>query len=352
MPLSLTSAYPWTNSPLIVSAPMRLISLAPLAVAVSNAGGLGFLAAGTDVKDLKEQLQTAAKLLKNSPLKDTSPHLLPIGVGFINWGVDLETALVAFQDHLPAAVWFFAPEKNEDLISWSEDVRRLSGGRTKIWIQVGTVADALHVARICCPDVLVIQGVDAGGHGLAHGAGVVSLLPEVADALSEAGENSISLAAAGGIVDGRGVAACLSLGANGVVLGTRFLASKEATITKGYQSDVLRSSDGGISTIRTSVYDMLRGTTGWPTKYNGRGIINLSFLDVQNGKSMDESKKLYEEALRKGDQGWGENGRLTTYAGSGVGLVREVKTARDIVEEVRRDAIEVLSRFSRLTPKL
>ena len=331
---------------------MRLISLAPLAAAVSNAGGLGFLAAGTDVHDLREQLHVAAELLHRSPPRGADPQILPIGVGFINWGVELDTALAAFKDHLPVAVWFFAPEKNEDLISWTREIRKLSQGRTKVWIQVGNVTDALHMARICCPDVLVIQGVDAGGHGLAHGAGIVSLLPEVADALHEAGECSISLVAAGGIAEGRGVAACLSLGADGVVLGTRFLASKEANIAKGYQNDVLRASDGGMTTARTSVYDVLRGTTGWPPRYNGRGIINLSYLDVQNGMSMDENKGLYEEALQKGDQGWGDNGRLTTYAGSVIGLVREVKAARDIVEEVRRDAIEVLSKHSRLSSNL
>lgn len=343
--------YPWTRDPLVVSAPMRLIALAPLAVAVSQAGGLGFLAAGTDVKELKTELQRASDLLKKDPIKEADPEVLPIGVGFINWGVSLDTALEALEEHMPAAVWFFAPKHNDDLIEWTAKIREASKGKTKVWIQVGTVSDALEVAQNCTPDVLVVQGADAGGHGLAQSAGLISLLPEVAHALKDVGISEISLIAAGGIVEGKGTAACLALGASGVAMGTRFLACTEANIAEGYQNHVLRTRDGGSSTVRTSVYDQLRGTTGWPGKYDGRGIINESFLDAQKGQHIDENKKLHDEALRKGDEGWGENGRLTAYAGSGIGLVKEVKPARVIVLEVREHTVEVLSKISK-TSKL
>lgn len=129
-------------------------------------------------------------------------------------------------------------------------------------------------------------------------------------------------------------------------MGTRFLASKEANITKVYQDNVLRTRDGGLTTARTSVYDILRGIHGWPDRYNGRGIINQSFLDAQNGVSIEDNKTLYNEALQKGDKGWGENSRLTAYAGSGVILVKEVVSAQGIVEEVRRDALEAISKLS------
>lgn len=331
---------------------MRLIALAPLAVAVAKAGGFGFLAAGTDTSDLKAELERARDLLAKSPIKKADPSILPIGIGFINWGVGLDTTLEAVKMYTPAAVWFFAPKRNEDLIEWTEKVREVTGGRTKVWVQIGTVTDALDVAQTCAPDVLVVQGADAGGHGLAQGAGIISLLPEIADALADIGMSHVPLIAAGGIVEGRGTAACLALGASGVVMGTRFLASKEANIAKGYLDDVLRTRDGGLATVRTSVYDIMRGTTGWPDTYNGRGIINQSFLDAQDGVSIEENKALYNEALQKGDKGWGKNGRLTAYAGSGVGLVKEVMSAQGIVEEVRRDAIEVISKLSRAPSKL
>lgn len=352
MASQLMSTYPWAQTPLVASAPMRLIALAPLATAVSQAGGLGFLGAGTDVRDLKKELQRAADLLERGPVKGASADILPIGVGFINWGVDLDTALEALQDHTPAAVWFFAPKRNEDLIEWTAKIRELSRNKTQIWIQIGTVTDAVQVAKMCKPDVLVVQGADAGGHGLAQGAGIISLLPEVVDALHQIGSGHISLIAAGGIVEGRGTAACLALGASGVALGTRFLASEEASIAKGYQGDILRTADGGLKTVRTSVYDVLRGTTGWPDKYNGRGIVNRSFLDAQGGKPMDENKQLYEDALARGDQGWGDDGRLTAYAGSGVGLIKELMPAQKIVKEVRQDANQTLSKIARLQSRL
>ena len=90
---------------------------------------------------------------------------------------------------------------------------------------------------------------------------------------------NIRLIAAGGIVEGRGSVACLALGGYGVVMGTRFLASREAGIAKGYQDDVLRMDDGGTSTVRTRVYDTLREPE-WPGQYNGRGLINQSDLDA------------------------------------------------------------------------
>lgn len=336
-------SYPWTTSPLIVCAPMLLITLAPLAVAVSKAGGLGVIGAGTNLDDLDKELQHAAELLKQSPIPGTSSDTLPVGVGFLNWGANLEIALAAVRKYRPIAAWFYAPRKLQDLVPWTEKIREASQNKTKIWIQIGTVAEAVEVCKLCKPDVVVVQGADSGGHGLEHGAGIITLLPEIADALDEEGFDDIVLIAAGGIMEGRGTAACLTLGAQGVVMGTRFLASAEAKIAKGYQSEVIRARDGGVSTARTTVYDTIRGTKGWPSHYNGRGLINQSYRDAQAGMSKEENQKLYAKALATGDQGWGIEGRLTTYAGTGVGLVKEVKTAKEIVEEVRRVSGRVLS---------
>ena len=336
--------YPWTREPLIVNAPMRLIALTPLAVSVARAGGFGFLAAGTDVSGLKNELRLVSNLLEASPIRGAPPDVLPIGVGFINWGVELDAVITAFNEHLPAAVWFFAPRRNEDLVDWTLTIRDMSNSRTKIWVQIGTVTDAIQIANLCQPDIIIVQGTDAGGHGLAQGAGLISLLPEVADTLQDIGMSSIELIAAGGIVESPGAAACLLMGARGVVMGTRFLASSEANIPEGYQDEIIKANDGGASTTRTTLYDQLRGTTGWPIRYNARGIINESFLDAKNGMDIEENKRLYNEATKKGNEGWGDRGRLTTYAGSGVGLVKKVLTAGEIVEQVRTSAAEILSR--------
>ena len=144
---------------------------------------------------------------------------------------------------------------------------RKAAPRTKVWVQVGSVKDAVEIARACKSDVLVVQGTDAGGHSLAQGAGIMSLLLEVADAVEALAKGGTAeemplLMAAGGIVEGRGVAAALVLGAAGVTIGTRFLASAEANIAAGYRDEVVRASDGGQNTVKTKIYNSLRGTIG------------------------------------------------------------------------------------------
>ncbi|KAF3041244.1 hypothetical protein E8E11_004974 [Didymella keratinophila] len=335
----LKTDYPWTQTPLVVGAPMRLIALADLAVAISKAGGIGFIGAGTDVSDLESYFESAGRLLQDLDLATTN-GTLPVGVGFINWGADLKRALPVVAKFKPSAVWFFAPSSLAELSAWAAKYRAASPD-SKIWVQVGSVKEAGEVARECRPDVLVVQGTDAGGHGLAQGAGLLSLLPEISDRISELvpdkNERPV-LVAAGGIAEKRGAAAALVLGASGVVMGTRFLASHEAVLAKGYQNEVLRASDGGQTTVRTKVWDNARGTTGWAETHNGRGIVNKTYTDALSGMADEENKRLYEADMKKGDQGWGEGARLCTYAGSAVGLIKEVKPAGEIVKEVREGA--------------
>ena len=327
---------------------MRLIAFPPLAVETSAAGGLGFIGAGNDLDQLDNWLSEAAELIKAKPDLQrvrAQTGLLPIGFGILNWAPanDLEKVVDAVKRWSPAAVWMFGARKNEDYTSLAERVRQGSNGRTKIWIQVGSVADATEVAPQAKPDVLVVQGTDAGGHGLKTGAGIITLLPEVYDALKAQALHTIPLVAAGGIIEGRSLAAALLLGAQGVTLGTRFLASEEATIADGYRREVIRASDGGFNTARTNLYDQLRGTTLWPEMYNARAVLNQSYYDAEAGMSLEENKKLYDVALQQGDDaGFGVHGRLTTYAGTGVGLVTNVMKAGDIVRQVQADAVQNL----------
>ncbi|CAO2648974.1 Nn.00g099230.m01.CDS01 [Neocucurbitaria sp. VM-36] len=360
----LKKEFPWIQTPLVVGAPMRLIALADMAVEISKAGGIGFIGAGTDVSDLSSHLQSAQALLQHTSLPTvttttSSPSpTLPIGIGFINWGADLSASIPLIAQYRPAAVWFFAPSSPSSLAEWTQKSREACP-ETKVWVQVGSVAEALDAYRNVKPDVLVVQGTDAGGHGLAQGASIVSLVPEVSDAVGkmvggvtsdtggsggdgeEQGHDTPILLAAGGIADARGAAAALLLGAAGIVLGTRFLASHEANISRGYQAEVLRAADGGQTTVRTKVYDRLRGTN-WAETHNARGIVNRSYVDAMGGMDEEENKRLYGEEMERGDEGWGVESRMTTYAGSAVGLVKEVKGAGEIVREVREGVKRVL----------
>ncbi|KAL3477847.1 hypothetical protein BJX99DRAFT_225439 [Aspergillus californicus] len=352
---TLQNDYPWIKTPLVASAPMLNIATAPLAISVSAAGGLGFIAGGFDVSALENNFEEAVNLIKqetNIQQIYSTTGVLPVGVGFLNWGADLPRSISAIEKYRPCAAWFFGPRSiPDDLRPWVDQVRAVTDGKTKIWVQIGTVAEAVAVVEALDPDVLVVQGADAGGHGLAQSASVITLVPEVKDALAGRRVNlttgrEIPLLAAGGVVDGRGMAASLALGASGAVMGTRFLASLEAKIARGYQDEVLRVSDGGVSTQRSTVYDRVRGILDWPIRFDGRGIINQSYIDaVKGGMSDEENRALYDQELQKGDLGWGPSGRLTTYAGTGVGLVREKLPAAEIVASTIQEATDILQQL-------
>ncbi|GIC85879.1 nitronate monooxygenase [Aspergillus udagawae] len=344
---TISRSYPWMKTPLIVSAPMRVLAGPTLAVAVSRAGGLGFIGPGVKTQDIGADLEEASILIKNLSASQVQPSVLqsqpniPVGVGFQLWSDDVEVAVSTICKYKPCAAWLFAPRNGQkDLDTWSRRIRDASPS-TRVWIQIGTLAEARELAKSTeAPDVIVVQGAEAGGHGrVKDGLGIMALLPEVMDCLPP----HIPVFAAGGIADGRGAAAALCLGATGVVMGTRFLAATEARISPGYQREIVRASDGAVSTTRTMLYNHLRGTVGWPEQYSPRGIINRSFIEHQEGRPFDELKKLHDEALKAGDAGWGPEGRLATYAGAAIGLIHDVKDAEKIVQDVQTEVLRRLS---------
>jgi nitronate monooxygenase len=343
--MNFAARFPWASLPLLVGAPMRVMSGPELAVAVSAAGGLGFLGPNTSTDKMEGDLKQIQQLAGAHPrLKrytegfskgSASRSNLPVGVGFQLWSDDLKIATRLMQQYRPAVAWLYAPNEEVEFANWSEDLRNASPG-IQIWIQIGTVGEVHRLLeQKIVPNVFIVQGAEAGGHGRAEdGMGVISLVPEVVDLLRQKNV-SIPVIAAGGIADGRGAAAALCLGAQGVAMGTRFLAATEARISKGYQQEVVRASDAGTSTKRTLLYNHLRGTYGWPKPYAPRTIINRSFLEHQTGASFEQLKELHNEAVNQGDEGWGPSGRLATYAGGSIGLIKSIKSAKQIISETR-----------------
>lgn len=340
--------FPWTTAPFIVGAPMRVMSGPHLALAVSKAGALGFIGPGEKPESTAIDLATVRELIRNSNALSAavrSSEKLPVGVGFQLWNGDLKSATQAVQEHHPCAAWLFAPRHGqEEIDQWTASLRHASPG-IHIWYQIGTLQESIDALKSDHrPDVLVIQGAEAGGHGRAtDGMGLMALLPEIADQVRGSG---VALVAAGGIADGRGVAAALALGAAGVAMGTRFLASTEARIKKGYRNEVVRASDAAHNTVRTQLYNHLRGTFGWPEQYSPRGIVNKSWEDHRAGVSFDELKVRHDEAAKTGDEGWGPDGRLATYAGAAIGLIHGVETAGDLVHRVQDEAKRIIQDLS------
>lgn len=199
------------------------ISTGALAASVSQAGGLGFVPGGYDFTPGSPQLSALSKELRSARkalrLEDAPLTPAPVGVGFILCHPSaaahfVDTAVPLLVEHSPQAVWLFAPEPDPEggRETQARIVEALKRAGFTVFVQVGSV-QAARGAVTDGADVVVAQGVDAGGHQFARGAGVVSLVPEVRSMLEEDfAERVVGLVAAGGIVDGKGVAAALALG--------------------------------------------------------------------------------------------------------------------------------------------
>jgi nitronate monooxygenase len=225
--------------PPVLLAPMDVVSGGRLAAAVSQAGGLGLLGGGYGHSDWIDREWERAGNAR-------------IGCGFITWSLaerprilDLALAnrpvavMLSFGDPRP-----FAPAIRD------------AGAR--LICQAQTLSQARE-AMEAGADVIVAQGTEAGGHGMTEP--LLTLLPQIVDAYPAA-----VVVAAGGIADGRGMAAGMILGAQGVLMGTRFYASQEADGHSRAKQRIVEA-DGG-QTVRSIVFDLSRGIR-WPATYTG-----------------------------------------------------------------------------------
>ncbi|KAI1201218.1 FMN-dependent 2-nitropropane dioxygenase [Nemania serpens] len=354
--------FPGTAHPLIVSAPMAFVANSKLATEVSLANGLGFIQGGRTFKpgssgpaELDEQLALARKLLLQAqPLgagKDaaTTNGVLPIGVGFVlisdcaasHFGATTAPVLAR---HRPAAVWLFAPNP-----AYSDTLRHVIGAlRTaagaswnpRVIVQVGTVAAARQAAELGA-DIIVAQGGDAGGHQFVAAAGVVSLVPEVCDMVrDEFPDKEIVVWAAGGIADGRGVAAALALGAEAAVLGTRYVVAPETDAEDYKRKALLAASDGAANTAKSYIHDHVQGNRTWPSVYDGRALLHQSYHNDRAGMAIEENEARYKAAKEKGDVSM-----LVTWSGTAVGLVRTAPPAAEITRSLQDEALQVMQRL-------
>ncbi|KAH9004654.1 2-nitropropane dioxygenase [Lactarius hatsudake] len=316
----------------IVLAPMAGASGGALAGEVSLAGGFGFLApVYRGLENFKNEFDIARSTL-NRP---SGP--LPLGAGFLGWKLEeaqsphvalLELAL----ENGVQAVWF---SFGEDLGRWialvrSHDEKHGKTRKTLIFVQVNSVDEALHAAQTWKVDVLVAQGIESGGHGSASSPPVLNLVPQIVSALPPFGAPPVL--AAGGLSDGAHLAAFLTLGAAGAVVGTRFLFAQESLYSDVQKRAIIAARSG--SAVRSYVFDRLRDTTGWPAGTDGRALAMPAVAAVESGADIAAIKEEVAGGAERGDPS-----SVIAWAGTGVGQPNRLQPAKDIVRELHEDAV-------------
>jgi len=302
----------------ILSAPMGFVSGGRLAAAVTAAGGLGLIGGGYGDADWLEREFAAAGNAR-------------VGCGFITWSLARQPKLLAdVLARAPAAIMLSFGA----LTSFADAVK---GAGALLICQVQNMAHARE-AVAAAADIIVAQGTEAGGHSETRTT--FTLVPEVADYLAKSAPDTL-LMAAGGVGDGRGLAAALLLGADGVLIGSRLLMSNEAIVPPGFHDAIIRAD--GDAAIKTRVLDVVRGLN-WPPEIAGRALRNRFVSDWQGREAaLAEPKTAAREMqryMRARDTGDTDNTGI--FVGEVAGLIGDVRPAGDIVRTIAMDADRLL----------
>jgi nitronate monooxygenase len=296
----------------VALAPMGGCAGGALAAAVSNAGGLGLVGGGrASLEWCREQAGLAARLTER-----------PWGIGFLTWALTRPT-LEGALGLRPAAVMLGFGDPGP----FSEAVRQ-SGAL--LVVQVTDLDEARRALDVGA-DIVVAQGTEAGGHG-----GRRSTFPFVPAVVDIAAPTPVL--AAGGIADGRGLAAALALGADGALVGTRFQASKEALVAEGALKAIVEGT--GDETLRSRAMDIALGNS-WPARYTGRSLRN-PFLDKWWDKEDDLTADQETLASYRATTSGGDPSLLPVWASEAVDLIHDVPPAGEIVRQLAGGAEEVL----------
>ena len=293
----------------ILQGAMAWISDSSLAAAVSNAGGIGIIAGGNAPAEyIREEIKKCKKLtdkpfgLNIMLLSEDAPKLAKIAV---EEGVEVITTGAG------------NPGKYMDM--WKE-------AGIKVIPVIPSVKAAKKMEELGC-DAVVVEGMEAGGH--VGESTTMALLPQVTSAVN------IPVIAAGGIADGRGVAAAYCLGASGVQMGTVFLATEECPVSENYKNAILEAVDTSTTLTGTKFGAPVRGIKNELTK-------RYHELEEKSSTLM-ELEELTLGSLRKAAyEGDVENGSIMS--GQIAGLVNEIRPVKDVIESILEEAKEVLAK--------
>lgn len=296
----------------IVLAPMAFAAGGALAAAVTRAGGLGLIGGGYgDAAWIEQQFAAAAGER--------------VGIGFITWSLAQSPQLLAtVLRRQPAAV----------MLSFGDPrpfARAIHDAGATLICQCQELA---HVEQALAAGarVIVAQGAEAGGHGATRAT--LTLVPEVADHLARHAPDTLLLAA-GGIADGRGLAAALVLGADGALVGTRLWASREALVHEDHHRAILQTAGDG--TLRTRIPDIVRQLP-WPAPFTAR-IRRNRFTERWHGREQELQAALaaegprYRAAFERGDAE-----EAAVWFGEAAALVHAIEPAGALIERMVDEA--------------
>jgi len=325
----------------VLGAPMgpEIMSL-ELAAAVSNAGGLGIISfAGYPPPALKERIKRLRSLTSR-----------PFGVNILLDGPHMSLPAAAFVDacieeRVPVLSFFWG-----DPTPYVEKAHKYG---LKVCDQVGSVSAAKR-AQQAGVDFIIAQGVEAGGH-VAGTVSTMVLVPRVVDSVTPT-----PVVAAGGIADGRGLAAALALGADGVVLGTRLIATTESDAHEIYKQKILAASEE--DTVRTTLFG-----NGWPNAPHRTlrtPFVEQWLADEKRGSEQRPEEPLIGEVTMGGTRmplprfggippAWDATGEIESMdllAGQSAGLVREIKPAAETLREIVQQAERILTERAGSSP--
>src|SRR5205085_1523515 len=299
----------------ILSAPMDFIAGARLTAAVSAAGGFGILGGGYGDRAWLEQ--------ETARLADVSD---PFGIGFITWSLAKQPALLDIA---------LAAKPRAIMLSFGDPkpfASKIKSAGALLICQVQDEAMARQ-ALDAGADMLIAQGSEAGGHGASRTT--IDIVPAIVDLVA----GRVPVAAAGGIGDGRGLAAMMMLGASGVLLGTRFYASQECDGAEEAKKRICAATSG--TTTRGVIFDLSRNNV-WPAPFTGRTLINDHARrwmghEVELLQNMSAVAAEYMAARAAGNFDV-----AAVFAGEVVGLIHDIPPAAEIVDRIVTEADQIL----------
>ncbi|MFM5925251.1 MAG: NAD(P)H-dependent flavin oxidoreductase [Novosphingobium sp.] len=320
----------------VMLAPMALAGGGELAAACAEAGAFGLVGGGYgDLEWTRREWDITALRLANTAAAQRA------GIGFITWKLDQDASALDWvldQPLQPRAVFLSFGDPRPY-------AKRIAAAGARLICQVQFMAQVPQAVEAGA-EIIVVQGGEAGGHGaaVATARSTMVFVPEAADWLA-ANAPDVLLLGAGGIADGRGLAALLMLGADGALIGSRLWATREGLAPQAAKE--LAARTGGDGTARSAIFDVLR-RKDWPAEYDFRALRNALHREWE-GREAElradpaAARTVFDTAVAAGDFA-----SANVTVGEATGLIGDVPGAVEVLKRIGREAEQCLGGAGRL----